>query len=120
MVIKIDNKSEIRVLIDSVISDVCEDDSVKVEFFVKCKTKDGHVETFEMKEFSKEDNEDIEDYKGRIESEMTELFIDTVDSVENDEFSIFLNSMVSVRNSEIVRIWVEPGTFYIESETFII
>lgn len=85
----------------------------KIEFYVKCETRDGHIGVFEHNKYEKKPNESLDEYTNRVNSDLAECLMDYVEQVENEEFSVFLDSMMCIRNSEITRIWVEIGDIYI-------
>lgn len=103
-------RNDIKNLLDAV---VYSEMAKEIEFYVKCETRDGRIEIFEHNKYDKNEGESLEEYTNRVNSDLTECLMDYLEQVENEEFSVFLDSMLCVRNSEITRIWVEIGDIYI-------
>ncbi len=88
----------------------------RVAIDIKVKTKDGMIYTMENRECGGYDGEIP--FADCVINEISGAIIDYTNQTEEkpDSFWFALDESVSVRNSEIVRIWAEIGPFYTKTE----
>lgn len=88
----------------------------KVEINIKCKTKDGMIYTLQSQEFDRADTEanvcNIP-FAACVDTATTQNLLDITSIIEKDDgFWFSVEEMVSIKHSEIVRIWAELGDLY--------
>jgi hypothetical protein len=86
----------------------------RVEINIKCKTRDGMIYTMQSQEYDREDTKDYcITYAEHIDSCTTSNLLEITDIVaKGDGFWFSVEEMVSVKHSEIVRVWAELGDLY--------
>ena len=90
----------------------------KVEINIKCKTKDGMIYTLLSQEYSREDIGDAEkqahiSFAEAVDTSTTQNMLEITGIVEKgDGFWFSVEETVSIKHSEIVRIWAELGDLY--------
>jgi len=90
----------------------------KVEINIKCKTKDGMIYTIQSQEYSRESIDEAA--KGAnlcfaevVDTSTTQNLLEITSIIEKaDGFWFSVEEMVSIKHSEIVRIWAELGDLY--------
>lgn len=83
----------------------------------KCKTKDGMIYTIQSDKFCKDSKSDS-DFAGNICNAVTEELIKITEDIEKDGYLFTEEDMVSIKKSEIIRIWVELGDLYYAEGVF--
>lgn len=90
-------------------------DIYKVEVPIKCKTKDGMIYTMECIEVEREKCPKEIPFEDYVHSIACQGLLHLHDLVEGpDGFRLSMHELVSVRGSEIVRIWAELGDIHTE------
>lgn len=90
----------------------------KVEIDIKGKTKDGMIYTLLSQEFSREDMTEGQkatciSFPEAVDTSTTQNLLEMTSIIEKgDGFWFSVEEMVSVKHSEIVRIWAELGDLY--------
>lgn len=88
----------------------------RVEINIKCKTKDGMIYTIQSQEFDRADSEANPchiPFADCVDTATTQNLLEITSIVEKgDGFWFSVEEMVSVKHSEIVRIWAELGDLY--------
>ena len=88
----------------------------RVEINIKCKTKDGMIYTLQSQEFDRADieaNVNHIPFADCVDTATTQNLLEITSIVEKgDGFWFAVEEMVSVKHSEIVRIWAELGDLY--------
>lgn len=98
----------------------------KVEINIKCKTRDGMIYTILSTEHSREGMSEEEkaaciSFPEAVDTSTTKELLDITRIIEKgDGFWFSVEEMVSVRNSEIVRIWAELGDLYYDDTASLI
>lgn len=93
-----------------------EDDGIyRVDVSYKCKTKDGMLYTMEHDELGRRDGESQDDFGCRVVNTATETTLHLTDESEEDGYWHSADELVSIRKSEIIRIWAELGNIYTNS-----
>lgn len=88
----------------------------QVDINYKCKTRDGMIYTLQTDAFMRESCKEIpfaDSIYGSVIGELVKL----TDYAEKDGYWFTQEDMVSVRKSEIVRIWAELGDLYMAEST---
>lgn len=88
----------------------------KVEINIKCKTTDGMIYTILSQEFDRAESEtNVANipFADCVDTATTQNLLEITSIVEKgDGFWFSVEEMVSVKHSEIVRIWAELGDLY--------
>ena len=83
----------------------------QVDINFKCKTKDGMIYTLQTDTFKKE-AKNGEEFADDIHNTATGELLKLTEYAEKDGYWFADEDMVSIRKSEIVRIWAELGGLY--------
>ena len=88
----------------------------RVEVNIKCKTKDGMIYTIQSQEFDRAETESNVcgiTFADCVDTATTQNLLEITGIAEKgDGFWFSVEEMVSVKHSEIVRIWAELGDLY--------
>lgn len=88
------------------------DENVRqVDIDYKCKTKDGMIYTLQTDSFIRDSNRDIS-FADAIHSEAIGELEKLTEYAEKEGYWFADEDMVSIRKSEIIRIWAELGDLY--------
>lgn len=87
----------------------------RVDISYKCKTKDGMLYTMEHDEFPRRDGESQDGFGCRVVNAAIGTTLRLTDEAEKDGYWYSVGEMVSIRKSEIIRIWAELGDIYTNS-----
>lgn len=87
----------------------------RIDFLTKCKTKDGMIYTLEVTENHKEQAPKEIPYADWVESNAVSALLHFTDLVAHENgYQMSLHELVTIKNSEIVRVWVELGDCYVD------
>ena len=89
----------------------------QVDINFKCKTKDGMIYTLQTDAFKKESGTG-EEFAEDIHNAATGELLKLTEYAEKEGYWFADEDMVSVRKSEIVRIWAELGDLYFADGRF--
>lgn len=91
----------------------------QVDIHYKCKTKDGMIYTLQTDVFKKESGAG-EKFADDIYNAATGELLKLTEYAEKDGYWFADEDMVSIRKSEIIRIWAELGDIYCADGEFLI
>ncbi len=83
----------------------------QVDINYKCKTRDGMIYTLQTDAFMRDAGSDIP-FADAIHSEVIGELTKLTEYAEKDGYWFADEDMVSIRKSEIIRIWAELGDLY--------
>lgn len=89
----------------------------QVDINFKCKTKDGMIYTLQTDAFKKESGTG-EGFAEDIHNAATGELLKLTEYAEKEGYWFADEDMVSIRKSEIVRIWAELGDLYFDDGEF--
>jgi hypothetical protein len=91
----------------------------QVDINYKCKTKDGMIYTLQTDAF-KNESMSGEEFADEIHNSVIGELVKLTDYAEKDGYWFADEDMVSIRKSEIIRIWAELGDIYCADGEFLI
>lgn len=86
-----------------------------VDISYKCKTKDGMLCTIDCDEFKNREDEDHSSFCSRVVNTVIETIMALSENSETEGFIFSVEEIISIKKSEIIRIWAEIGDIYTES-----
>lgn len=89
----------------------------QVDIHYKCKTKDGMIYTLQTDTFRKESGTG-EEFAEDIHNAATSELLKLTEYAEKEGYWFADEDMVSIRKSEIIRIWAELGDLYFADGEF--
>lgn len=96
-----------------------DEDIYQIDIVYKGKTRDGMLYTLQRDAFMRE-KADSEKFAESVYNSAMETLLGLTDLMEKDGFYFADEDMVSIKKSEITRVWAEIGDMYMENEPVII